>query len=126
GWYHLSAEGRLPAEAVTPIPERLAPLAQQAIPPGVSRVARNQAPRAPSAEPANPDIPPNSPPGVPAISPSSAAAARVLPAVGVAPSAPPVSPSAGATADAPRIVLRATADAWLQVRDRGGALLLNR
>ena len=28
GWYRLSGEGRLPAETVTPIPERLAPLAR--------------------------------------------------------------------------------------------------
>src|ERR1700722_645552 len=33
GWYRLSGEGRLPAETVAAIPERLAPLAQQALPP---------------------------------------------------------------------------------------------
>ena len=45
---------------------------------------------------------------------SSSAAAAPLP--------PPVS----ASADQPRIVLRASADAWVQVRDRSGPVLLNR
>src|SRR3954451_5161496 len=33
GWDRLSGEGRLPAETVSAIPERLAPLAEQALPP---------------------------------------------------------------------------------------------
>ena len=33
GWYRLSGEGRLPAETVAPVPERLATLAEQAVPP---------------------------------------------------------------------------------------------
>ena len=32
GWYRLSGEGRLPAETITPVPTRLATLAEQAIP----------------------------------------------------------------------------------------------
>jgi cytoskeleton protein RodZ len=32
GWYHLSGEGKLPAETVTPVPARLAGLAGQAVP----------------------------------------------------------------------------------------------
>jgi cytoskeleton protein RodZ len=32
GWYHLSGEGKLPAETITPVPSRLAPLADQALP----------------------------------------------------------------------------------------------
>jgi cytoskeleton protein RodZ len=39
GWYRLSGEGRLPAETVAAIPERLAPLAQQALPPDTPPVA---------------------------------------------------------------------------------------
>ena len=33
GWYRLSGQGKLPAEVVPPVPERLAPLAEQAVPP---------------------------------------------------------------------------------------------
>jgi len=36
GWYRLSGEGRLPAEVVPPVPARLAPLAEQAIPPAAA------------------------------------------------------------------------------------------
>ncbi len=66
--------------------------------------------------PADQPVPP-----VPAISPSSAAAA-------VPPSAPPAVPAASITSaiDQPRVVLTATADAWVQVRDRNGSVLLNR
>lgn len=108
GWYRLSGEGRLPAETSLQVPQRLAPLAEQAVrapsnrPPAV--VATVPAPTEPPAQQA--EAPP-----IPAISPSSAAAASV----------PPV-PAAGAM----RIVLRANADAWVQVRDRAGAVLLNR
>jgi cytoskeleton protein RodZ len=105
GWYRLSGEGRLPAEADVQVPTRLASLAQQA-------------PRTETSAPAPVTAPkPVAPPPVqqaeaapaPAISPSSAAAA-----------VPPTPP------DQPRIVLRASADAWLQVRDRSGQVLLSR
>jgi cytoskeleton protein RodZ len=114
GWYRLSGEGRLPAETNTQIPVRLAPLAQQAPPPATP-------PPAPVAVAAVP--PPATPAPVgaspaPAVSPSSAAAAPV---------APPVSPLPDDSSSAqPRILLRATADAWVQVRDRTGSVLLNR
>jgi cytoskeleton protein RodZ len=46
------------------------------------------------------------------------------------PVAPSISPSSAAAAalpaDQPRIMLRANADAWLQVRDRSGPVLLSR
>src|SRR3984957_6145976 len=32
GWYHLSGEGKLPAETIAPVPAHLAPLAEQALP----------------------------------------------------------------------------------------------
>ena len=101
GWYRLSGEGRLPAETVAPIPERLAPLAEQAIPP--------------------------------MISPSSAAAAPVNPLAGNRAAAnPPGQPTATTPAPADpqgeqtRVIIRASADAWIQVRERGGAILVNR
>jgi cytoskeleton protein RodZ len=61
-------------------------------------------------------VKPEPAPEMPSVPPSSAAAA-MLPA---SPATAPANP------DDPRIVLRARADAWLQVRDRGGQVLLNR
>jgi cytoskeleton protein RodZ len=108
GWYYLSGEGRLPAEANIQVPTRLAPLAEQAVrpegaptPPVAAQVPA-EASAARQAEAAPP---------APAISPGSAAAAV------------PPPPDA---ADQPRIVLRASADAWLQVRDKSGQVLLSR
>jgi cytoskeleton protein RodZ len=109
GWYHLSGEGRLPAETSLQIPMRLAPLAEQAMPPH----AAPPAPVGPRvAAPADPaPVQEAEAPSAPSISPSSAAAAVTPPA------APP---------DQSRIVLRANADAWVQVRDKAGPVLLSR
>ncbi len=163
GWYHLSGEGRLPAET-TAIPQRLAPLAQQvpapvAVPAPPPKVAKAKPPPAPTdAEAAEP------PPPVEAISPVSAAAAPAVhpevnaqqaaldapqaqadtPVAGTTPEqtalagpahplppppAPPAPDSQAAAVAAkpqPHVVLRATADAWVQVRDKSGQVLLNR
>ena len=120
GWYHLSGEGKLPAETSAQIPTRLAPLAEQAVPPAVPSPVNAAAAPTPAvvSPPATPglveqaatDVPP-----VPAISPSSAAAAAI-----------PPPPAAITTPDQARIVLRASADTWVQVRDRSGPVLLNR
>jgi cytoskeleton protein RodZ len=66
-----------------------------------------------------------------AISPTSAAAAQLpprpveeLPAAGLSPAA--AVPSASPAPDASRIVLRASADAWVMVKDHAGTVLLNR
>ncbi|OJW28214.1 MAG: hypothetical protein BGO51_25395 [Rhodospirillales bacterium 69-11] len=125
GWYRLSGEGRLPAETVVAVPERLAPLADQAVkftdPPPAPPVAVAGGPPAAQAAPAAPEPPPV------AYSPSSAAAAPVNPL----PAAPATAPTAGAGAggsavDQPRLVIRANAESWLLVKDKGGAVLLNR
>jgi cytoskeleton protein RodZ len=113
GWYRLSGEGRLPAETSTQVPLRLAPLAQQAVPQAVVTMAA-----APPAEPTPTEAPTMQPPALPplpAVSPTSAAAAPVSPP-----------PAAAAAPDQPRILLRASADAWVQVRDKAGPVLLNR
>lgn len=114
GWYRLSGEGKLPAEVVEAVPERLAPLAQQAIPRSPPRPAA--APLSEVAVAAKPDPLPE----MPSVPPSSAAAAMPMPT-----SVPSAVASAG-NPDNPRIVLRARGDAWMQVRDRGGQVLLNR
>jgi cytoskeleton protein RodZ len=71
-----------------------------------------------------------------AISPTSAAAAQLpsqladVPAVAGLPPVPasvaPASPGPVPPPDANRVVLRATADAWILVKDHSGAVLLNR
>jgi cytoskeleton protein RodZ len=125
GWYKLSGEGRLPAETVTPVPARLAPLAEQAVPPPPA------APPAATASAAPPTAPAVMASATPQVSPSSASAAMPPPHTGpittaatvTAPAAPlPTAPSADGT----RIVLRAKGDAWIQVRDKAGPVLLNR
>ena len=163
GWYRLSGEGRLPAEALAPIPERLAPLAQQALPPPPAvaptvtpaiaptsvAVAANTAVASPGqylgrSPGPSPAISPGTSPGtspatVPGMSASADASAPLMPAE-PAPAVQPISPSSAAAAlvrdpatdaltqdtDKGRILLRATADAWIQVKDRSGNLLLNR
>ena len=119
GWYKLSGSGRPEFEAVAPVPPRLMPLAE--------------APR-PSSEPATiaADAKPAPMPAtMPSISPSSAAAA-VPPQPAVATITPAAAPPAVAIAtpviapDGTRIVLRAKSDAWVQVRDAKGGVLLNR
>jgi cytoskeleton protein RodZ len=129
GWYRLSAEGRLPAETVTAIPERLASLAEQALPPSPTPKIREAAAVVPrpipavAADTATADMLADAAPPVMSISPTSAAAAQ-LPPRATEGAGGLVGPGA---ADASRIVLRATADAWLMVKDsRGGATLLNR
>jgi cytoskeleton protein RodZ len=106
GWYRLSGEGSLPAETSIQVPKRLASLAEQAIPPQ-ARVAP------PAATPSKPPVVQTvEAPAAPTISPSSAAAALVTPLP--------------ASSDQSRILLRANADAWVQVRDRAGPVLLSR
>nr|WP_294543644.1 helix-turn-helix domain-containing protein [uncultured Rhodopila sp.] len=114
GWYRLSGEGRLPAETVVAIPEHLAPLAEQALPPVV--VADAPAARAPrvavaAAAPPIVSIPSPQDPPVPVAAPSvgSAQAATMVPGA----------------ADS-RIVLRASADAWILLKDRSGTVLMQR
>jgi cytoskeleton protein RodZ len=117
-WYRLSGEGRLPAEAVAPVPARLAPLAEQASLPVAPPVVVAAAP--PKITGSAPPITPG-PSGAaalsdPSLSPSSAAAAtptQPLPALADA------SQQSG-------LIIRASADAWIQVRDRGGQVLFSR
>ena len=122
GWYRLSGEGRLPAETAATIPERLSPLAAQALPPAAPSEASQ---------------------GFASLSPGSAAAAPIsllpgqisvppsllVPVTAVAPPPPAVAPPPPPPAPAPsagRVMLRATADAWVEVRDKSGTVLLNK
>jgi cytoskeleton protein RodZ len=130
GWYRLSDEGRLPAEAVTAIPERLASLAEQARSPA-SRPAVETADTALArnvlVDPPPADAPPYPAPPAMAFSPTSAAAAQLPPRPDDAASLPGLLAMASPSGlEAPRIMLRASADSWLMVKDRAGTVLLNR
>jgi cytoskeleton protein RodZ len=129
GWYRMSGDGQPAADAVQPVPEHLAALADPAPPPPPPA---QQAAITPAPMP--PTLP--TPIPTPSISPSSAAAAvpapLLVPAPAVTSPAPapvaaaPAAPASPPAADGGRIVLRAKADAWVQVRDRQGPVLLNR
>lgn len=141
GWYKMSGNGRPESEPVQPVPPRLMPLAE-APPPRPGMEPAKPAPAAVA----------EAPPAGPAVSRSSAAAAPI-PAVTVPAATGPAgtnpagtnpavaglagsgsagaglasaAPAAVAAADGGRIVVRAKADAWMQVRDRQGNVLLNR
>jgi cytoskeleton protein RodZ len=130
GWYRLSGDGRLPAETVTAIPERLASLAEQALPltpAPTSELAMIAAPRIVLADPAASGTSASPAPPVMAISPTSAAAAQLPPRPAELAPVAGLSPVPDIPAvDANRIVLHANADSWLMVKDRAGIVLLNR
>ncbi len=143
GWYRMSGERPPAVEMVQPVPDRLAPLADKVAPPLPAPV--------PFPKPAL--VVSEPPPPLPSVPPSSAAAAvpqgpyasvpsRQSPAPQDAPPLPVPAPSSVVALanppplpppavepvkpDASRIVVRAKSDAWIQVRDRGGQILLNR
>lgn len=170
GWYRLSGNGELPPEVVPPVPARLAPLAERAVPPNTvtpssssplasasrafpaptvaspgspspglaspgdgSQIAGPPAAGSPGAASGSAQVTdsaatsrPASPAGPgdshaltePAVPPTQAAAATTMPLVNAAPTQSAATQS--------RIVLSATADAWMEVRDRSGQVLLNR
>jgi len=121
GWYRASGD-KPGAEPVRPVPERLAEL----VAPPVATPAPTAVPEPPVAAAAPPAAAPIAP--LPAIPPSSAAAAVVPNAIPPALTVQPA-PAPGSQATLPegtRIVLRARAEAWMQVRDRQGQVLLNR
>ena len=126
GWYRLSGEGRLPAETVSAIPERLVSLAEQALPPPVasSNTTEPAAPRIIVADKPSAETLANPAPPVAAISPSSAAAAQMPPRIPDA--AIPLVPAVPVVPEQGRMMLRANADSWLMVKDRAGIVLLNR
>jgi len=125
GWYRLSGEGRLPAETVTQVPARLAPLAQQAVPvPIVPPVVSVPAPvPAESLDAASPSLLPP-----PLYQPTQAAAMPLPP-----PPTPPPAATPATAAPVPaiqaesRMAVRAKAtQVWIQIRERGGPVLLDK
>ena len=117
-WYKFSADHRADP-GVSPVPERLAPLAERATPPSTlsPQVASVLPPPAP---------PPSGPPQAgPPSSPPPAATPLPVPVpvpVAVAPQLAAPAPKA----DANRVMLRFKSDAYIQVREKQGQVLLNR
>jgi cytoskeleton protein RodZ len=151
GWYRLSGTGALPPEVPPPVPARLAPLAAEQVPPQ-TRAQTSLAPAAikavPAPAPAQTQTPTalasaqssaapsestsaGAPAASPTVAPSSAGAVdptesiQALPpsqAAAATTAPPPATPGPGQT----RIVLSASQDAWLLVRDKSGQVLLSR
>jgi len=149
GWYYVSEHQRTPAETVPPIPDHLLPPAQEKPTPSpqVASILPNAAPPSPAAAPAASAAPPAvaGPPA--AVTPlplpsiqapgqgpgvqSSVPADTTPPAL--APQALPPAQPAAATAPTPptvppgtRMVLKATADAWVTVKQKGGTALFSK
>jgi cytoskeleton protein RodZ len=144
----------LPAETVTPVPARLAPLAEQALPgpdgrvvvpalppvaaqpPQVAQDDGQFEPRHAAAE--NPLLapePPSPPPVVEETRAASYPGATATTAIAM-PVTPPIqrqeqlvqpttAPASG-DADGTRVVLRFTGDTWVQVKERGGQALVTK
>jgi cytoskeleton protein RodZ len=133
-WYKFS-DGRHADAGVSPVPERLAPLADRA---PSSSISPQVASVLPPPAPAQPAPAPGAPPAAPS-SPTAALAAPVVPPappvpvpvpvpVTLTPSAPAPSTPAPSTPapDPSRVVLKFKADSYIQVREKQGPVLLNR
>ena len=121
-WYKFSGDARPPAVVVPAVPERLAPLASASNP--SPQVASILPPPSAMTEPV---------PAAPAVTPAPAPNEEPHPVPqGSIPATTPQStptqspPPAAPAPEAQRLVLRTTADAWIQVRERQGPVLLNR
>jgi cytoskeleton protein RodZ len=144
GWYRLSGDGDLPPEVVPPVPTRMAPLAEQGVRPTtvqqrppISAVSAAQVSVAETSGLATAPATVSSPVAPAGVAGPLAAATAdtgvlAAPLARQEPSVPPTQAAAATTSpavaplDSPRIVLSASEDAWMQVRDRSGQILLNR
>ena len=153
GWWWVSEHRHTPVETVPPIPDRLAPPSADKTPPSpqVASILPSAAPSAegPGAVPAPPKQagpagaePPasatsgNPAPGSPPLASSGPAAAgdKAAPAASPAPATAPlgaaVAPAAvGQSPAVPagtRVVIKATADAWVTIKQAGGPAILNK
>ncbi len=123
-WYRMSGDTRTTAEVVPAVPDRLAPLADRAAPPSNSspQVASILPPPAVAPAPAGrPASPAAVAPAAPVADPPTPPTAPVLAAATLPAVAAPAS-----TPDVPHLLIRAKSDAWIQVRERQGAILLSR
>jgi cytoskeleton protein RodZ len=128
GWYYVSERQHTPAQTVPPIPDQLLPPAQEkpAPSPQVASILPGAAPPAPgpSSTATSPALAPHVAPAAstPSIAPPVVAqppAAQTTASVAVPPTAPAEPPGT-------RIVLKATADAWVTVKQKSGPALLSK
>ncbi len=136
GWYWVSEHRNTPAEVVPAIPDRLAPASADKSPPSPQVASilptATPSPESPAApRPANPTAPPPSPaaPSV-AAAPPAVAGPQTSGTPPVATPMPPV-PAPAAVAPAPvpaggRVVVKATADAWITIKQKSGPPILNK
>jgi len=136
GWYFVSDHGRTPAETVPPIPDRLAaPTVAKSPPsPQVASILPTATPSAeiPASVPAQPSAAPKpleteaaKPPAPPVVVGPAAPA----PAPTVVTQMPPPQPGPTPVSALPpgtRIVIKASADAWVTVKQPGGPPLLSK
>jgi cytoskeleton protein RodZ len=126
GWYRMSGDAAHRTEPVTAVPDRLATLAD--VPPPPAAAVTSTASPAPGTSAAATGAAPEQDKiaAAPSVTPPTPQIATAVPAT-TAPATPPAAQPASALApDAGRMVLRAKADAWMQVRDKQGQVLLNR
>jgi cytoskeleton protein RodZ len=148
-WYYLSTVERSRPERVAELPNELLPLtsaqrtSEPTTPPPAQAAAETQPPSAPRAEfgvptPTGSELGST---GEPASAPPAPALVQATPVPGGIPAPPPVPPPVlvglapvpqsegprayGILDGTARIVIRATADSWVRVRDVGGSVLLD-
>jgi cytoskeleton protein RodZ len=143
GWYYVSEHQHTPAETVPPIPDHLLPPAQEkpAPSPLVASILPSAAPPAPGPAPATiapqtspAAVAPQAPAPAPSASPPTAQPATIQHPTAPLPAAPPPAASQPAAAIPPavalppgtRIVLKATADAWVTVKQKAGPPLMSK
>jgi cytoskeleton protein RodZ len=139
GWYWVSERQRTPAQTVPPIPDQLQPAQDKLAPsPQVASILPSASPPAPAPALPKPVAAPQplaqpvpaapmsaAPAPLPAVqSPAGQAAAVQVPPPAAAQQA--VAPPAAAEPPGTRIVVKATADAWVTVKPKGGAPIFNR
>ncbi len=123
GWYRLTGTSQHIAEPVPAVPARLAPLADDTPAPAPSAAIASIQP-GPTTPPAHPpvlELP------TPTTRPSATTPSTAFSPIGLnqAAAMPMPAPTVAAP-DTGRVVVRARADSWLQVRDKSGNVLLNR
>jgi cytoskeleton protein RodZ len=126
GWYWLTEHRATPVEVVPPIPDRMVTETQKPLPsPQVASLLPATSPPATTPVPGRQPPPILTPPETtqPAAPPTHAPPPPA--AVAVAPTPPPPAPAPVAPASA-GMVIRATADAWVTVKQPGGPPLLNK
>jgi cytoskeleton protein RodZ len=137
GWYHYSGHSAQVASSVDPLPTHLEPLAPPPAP-QVAMVKPTPVVPAPvvTPAPAGPPLPSDAD-----VSPSSAAAAVPMPIVpsltpaapatiaapgAIAEATPAPAPATGVPAPAGQMVIQATADAWIEVKNATGHVIYQR